>query len=476
MVLLVTISLTGVRSPGDSLAAPSSSSARIATIAATSSGVASRTTTDMPPFRVAPVPARAGCEYGTEGSQHGVEPTAAVDVTDQMTDRADADAQERDDDRDGAPRHSGDSTEAVTTDHDVEAEHDVAVPPAPDAVPAVGSERDAHLDNVKLVAIALVVVGHSWEPMLAWSHTLRAAYMFAYTIHMPVFTLLSGYFSRHFTASPRQARSLVRSIVVPYLIIESAFTLFRHFGNGEHLHFAFYEPWWLTWFLMTLFFWRLSAPVWRVVRFPIVIAVVAALAAGSRDLPRAFEMTRLLEYLPFFVIGMSLRKQHFAWLRTLWVRVAAVPVLLGAMYVAYLLAPHASLEWVYWRASAHQMGMDYLPWAGIKLLQLAVTLLVVFAVVAVVPGRRLPVVTTFGAASIFAYLLHGFVVKGATWWGLYDLPFLHTGLGIATVGVAGVVLMLVLCSPPVRVLFGWAVQPRLDGWLRGSRGPLSRTE
>lgn len=403
-----------------------------------------------------------------------MEPTTAVDVTDQMTDRADPGA--RDDDRTGTATPSGDGAAPVPADEDVTVERDVAAPPAPDAVPGAGGDRDAHLDNVKLVAIALVVVGHSWEPMLAWSHTLRAAYMFVYTIHMPAFTLLSGYFSRHFTASPRQARSLVRSIVVPYLVIETAFTLYRHFGNGEHLHFAFYAPWWLTWFLMTLFFWRLSAPVWRVVRFPIVIAVVAALAAGSKDLPHAFELSRLLQYLPFFVVGMSLRRQHFAWLRTLWARVAAVPVLLGAMYAAYVIAPHASLEWVYWRASAHQMGIDYLPWAGIKLLQLAATLLVVFAVVALVPGRRLPVVTTFGAASIFAYLLHGFVVKGATWWGLYDLPFLHTGPGIATVGVAAVVLTFVLCSPPVRVLFGWAVQPRLDGWLRGPHSPVARAE
>lgn len=390
-------------------------------------------------------------------------------MTDQLTERPDADETA------GTPEASGEAA-AVTLEQDATTEPAVAVPPAPEAVNGAGHERDAHLDNVKLVAIILVVVGHSWEPMLAWSHTLRAAYMFVYTIHMPAFTLLSGYFSRHFTASPRQARSLVRTIVVPYLIIETAFTLYRHFGNGEELRFAFYEPWWLTWFLMTLFFWRLTAPVWRVVRFPIVIAVAVALAAGSRNLPHAFEMSRLLQYLPFFVIGLSLRKQHFAWLRTLWVRVAAAPVLLGGMYVAYVLAPHASREWVFWRSSAHQMGMDYLPWAGIKLLQIAVTLLMVFAVVAVVPGRRLPVVTTFGAASIFAYLLHGFVVKGATWWGLYDLPFLHTVLGIIIVGVAGVVLALALCSPPVRVLFGWAVQPRLDGWLRGSHASLARRE
>lgn len=400
-------------------------------------------------------------------------------MTDQMTERADTDADERHDDRVGTAAPSDDGAAAVAEpDEDVTGppDRDVTAPPAPDVVPVRGRERDAHLDNVKFVAIALVVVGHLWGPMLAWSRTLQAVYLLLYTIHMPAFTLVSGYFSRHFTASPRQARSLVRTIVVPYLIIESAFTLYRHFGDGQPLDFALYDPWWVTWFLMTLFFWRLSAPVWRIVRFPLVIAVVACFAAGSKDLPNAFEMARLFQYLPFFVLGLSLRRQHFAWLRILWVRVAAVPVLLAAMYVAYVLAPQASVEWVYWRTSAHQIGVGYLTWAGVKLVQLPVTLLVVLAVIAIVPARRIPVVTGFGAASIYAYLLHGFVAKGAEWWGMYDLPFLHTGLGIATVGAAGVVLTLVLSSPPVRVLFGWAVQPRLEGWLRGTHTPLPRAD
>ncbi|MBO0890525.1 MAG: hypothetical protein J2P14_06395, partial [Acidothermales bacterium] len=234
-----------------------------------------------------------------------------------MTERSDAGAEALDDNRDGAPEPSGDGVAAAD-----QAGRDLAAPPAPDVVPVSGRERDAHLDNVKFVAIALVVVGHVWGPMLAWSRTLEAAYLLVYTIHMPAFTLLSGYFSRHFTASPRQARSLVRTIVVPYLVIESAFTLFRYFGHGEHLDFALYDPWWVTWFLMTLFFWRLSAPLWRVMRFPLVIAVVACFAAGSKDLPGAFEMGRLFQYLPFFVLGLSLRRQHFAWLRLFWVRIA----------------------------------------------------------------------------------------------------------------------------------------------------------
>lgn len=418
-------------------------------------------------------------------------------MTDQLTGRADGRGNGR---RDGDDRHDADDPgegEAdadpvadATDETDVvaapEADLDPAepaqpaqpaesgesAPPAPQTTqapaPAEGIDgRDSHLDNVKFVAITLVVVGHAWGPMLAWSRTLEAAYLFLYTIHMPIFVTLSGYFSRHFTASPRQARSVVRAIVVPYLIIETAFTLYRHFVGGQDLDFALHDPWWITWFLATLFIWRLSAPVWRVVRFPIVIAVVVSLAAGSTELTETLELGRLLQYLPFFVIGLSLRREHFAWLRTLWVRLAAVPVLAGAIYVAYVLAPQVSVEWVYWRHGNEVLGVSYPIFVLVKLAQMAATVLVLLAVISLVPGRKLPVITGLGAASMYAYLLHGFAAKGAEWRGFYDLPLIHTHTGIVVVTLAAVVLTFALCSPPVRVLFSWAVQPRLEGWLRG---------
>lgn len=395
-------------------------------------------------------------------------------MTDQITERSSEVTDESAEAEETEPAEPADTVEAETP----AAERRQAEVARGDGAPAAETVqprplvspdgRDPHLDNVKFVGILLVVAGHLWGPMLAWSHALQGVYLFLYTVHMPIFVMLSGYFSKHFAASPRQARGLVRSVVVPYLLIESAFTLFRYFGDGQHLNFALQDPWWVTWFLMTLFFWRLSAPLWRVVRFPLVIAVVVMLAAGSKELTGTFELGRLLQYLPFFVLGLSLRHEHFVKLRTTWARIVAVPVVAGAIYLAYVLAPYASVEWVYWRRGYESLDVSYPVFAGIKLAQLAVTIVVIAAVIALVPTRRLPVITSFGAASMFAYLLHGFVAKGAEWWGLYDLPVLHTHLGIALVGVGSVVLTLVLCSPPVRVLFSWAIQPKLEGWLRGS--------
>lgn len=43
--------------------------------------------------------------------------------------------------------------------------------------------RDAFFDNAKYLAIVLVAVAHSWEPLKGDSRTLQAAYMFVYAFH-----------------------------------------------------------------------------------------------------------------------------------------------------------------------------------------------------------------------------------------------------------------------------------------------------
>lgn len=89
------------------------------------------------------------------------------------------------------------------------------------------SQRDPFFDNAKYLAIVLVAVGHAWEPVMEGSRATRALYMVVYAFHMPAFVMVSGYFSRTFAARPDQLRRLVGGVLVPYLVFETAYTLYR---------------------------------------------------------------------------------------------------------------------------------------------------------------------------------------------------------------------------------------------------------
>ena len=195
-------------------------------------------------------------------------------------------------------------------------------------------QRDPFFDNAKFLAIVLVVIGHAWPPLRDESRFVAVADLWVYAFHMPLFILLAGYFSQRFSLGSRKARKLITSVAIPYIVFEVTWPLFGWLAGGNELDFHLLNPDYAAWFLIALFCYRLSTPVWQQVRWPLALAVAISLLSGMEDLPSALGMSRMLGFLPFFVLGLLLRPEHFAWLRQPKVRVAAVALLAGAAMVA----------------------------------------------------------------------------------------------------------------------------------------------
>src|SRR5690606_24404482 len=95
-----------------------------------------------------------------------------------------------------------------------------------------GKQRDAFFDNAKYLAIVLVAVGHAWGQILD-DGAVETAYRVVYTFHMPAFILISGYFSRSFDLRTKHVKRLITGVIVPYVIFETAYSLFQRFGNDD---------------------------------------------------------------------------------------------------------------------------------------------------------------------------------------------------------------------------------------------------
>ncbi|MER5950126.1 acyltransferase family protein [Streptomyces sp. NPDC001904] len=330
--------------------------------------------------------------------------------------------------------------------------------------------RESYFDNVKYLTIVLVVCGHAWEPLTYGSRAVTALYLTVYAFHMPAFALISGYFSRSFDMAPRRLKRLVTGVVVPYVVFEVAYTLFYRWAQDDPGYpISLLDPWYLMWFLAALFVWRLSTPLWLQLRHPVPVALAVGTAVSMW--PGAggdLALQRVLQFLPFFVVGLVLRPEHFSWLRTWRFRLAALPVLLTAVVVAYRVAPWFDAGWFYHRGSVVGRGVP--AWAGLwatpALFVLALVLTACF--LAWVPGRRLWF-TALGTGTIYAYLLHGFVIKASRFGDWYAHPWLHTPAGEVAVTVAAVALITVLCTEPVRRVFRPVVEPRMEWAFRRPR-------
>ncbi|MFE0677475.1 acyltransferase family protein [Streptomyces sp. NPDC058867] len=333
-------------------------------------------------------------------------------------------------------------------------------------------QRDAFFDNAKYLAIVLVAMGHAWEPLRDESRTVTALYMVVYAFHMPAFIVISGYFSRSFDAAPGRVKRLVTGVAVPYIVFETAYTFFTRWTDNEPgRDISLLDPLYLTWFLAALFIWRLTTPIWRVVRWPLPLALgIAMLATMTPTIGKDLDLQRALQFLPYFVLGLCLKPEHFALVRRRAVRMLAGPVFLGAVVVAWWAVPRMNYAWFFHRTSAEQLAAPV--WYGpvMTLALFACSTVLAACFLSLVPGRG-TWFTALGAGTLYGYLLHGFVIQAANKYHWSHLDWVQEPLGKIVVTLIAGAVVTALCTPPVRRVFRFVMEPKMDWAFR--RDPVA---
>ncbi|MGP3633225.1 acyltransferase family protein [Streptomyces sp. 24-1644] len=337
------------------------------------------------------------------------------------------------------------------------------VPTGP-AAAAPAKKRDAYFDNVKFLAIVLVAVAHAWEPVMDGSRATRALYMVVYAFHMPAFILISGYFSRSFEMTPSKVKRLITGVAVPYVVFETAYSLFKRYAGGApEQEISLLDPMFLTWFLIALFVWRVTTPVWKALRHPLPVALaIAVLASVTPAIGDDLDLQRVLQLLPFFVLGLILKPEHFQLVRRREVRLLSLPLLVGTLLFAYWAAPRMQLGWFYRSNSAQEMGAPWWSGAVMSLAMFGCALVLTAAFLAWVPRRHMWF-TVLGAGTICGYLLHGFLVKGAGYADLFDrFEWLGSPGGLVLVSLVAAAAVTLFCTPPVRRVLRFATEPDMN--------------
>lgn len=292
-----------------------------------------------------------------------------------------------------------------------------------------GAPRDAYWDHVRLLAIALVVVGHSIEK-LDESGSMYALYLFIYAFHMPLFALVSGVFARAEPLTRRDGGRVVTRLLVPYVVFSVIWAVVVWRVEGR-FSLDLGAPYWHLWFLFALAVWRLVLPVFAALRFPVAAAVAVGVASGFMpSVGTRFDMSRTLGMLPFFVLGWAVQ-QRGGWqaLRTAadrWpVRAAAVAVL-GAVAGACLLGVDAARAgglraWFQLERNYADLGADgWLPGVE-RLLLTGLSVLLCLSVLVLVRSTS-DRLGRWGQATMYVYLLHVFPIyalRQTDWFGTW---------------------------------------------------------
>ena len=343
--------------------------------------------------------------------------------------------------------------------------------------PSTSYARSAVLDNAKYLLITLVILGHILRPSPGNEVALQGAlWVWIYLFHMPAFALVAGHLTGVRPPTAHRYRELVMRLLIPYLIFNSFYVVLDRMTLGSGEPFDLTEPYWLTWFLLSLFWWRLLLPVILQLRYPVATSVVISLVAGLiPGIGSQFSASRTLSMLPFFVLGAVLTREQVLWRPPRGDRLVGALVLAGGFVAAWALASNMGLmtDWVSWKVSYAEQGLDPLTGLAIRALLLGVGVIMTFAFLSVIPRARTGY-TLLGAFTIYPYLLHGLVVRGYRATPLPDAS--ETWVGLVLLIVVGIGLTAVLSMEPVRRRTRFAVEPRLRWFFVRDATPVEVTE
>jgi hypothetical protein len=194
--------------------------------------------------------------------------------------------------------------------------------------------------------------------------------------------------------------------------------------------------------------------------------VIVSLAGGLWD-TEALMIPRFLGLLPFFVLGLHLKPRHLAHLDDVWVRIAAVPMLVGIGVMAVYTDTWAETALLWYDTGYNEIPIDNEIVFQTRLTVMLVGLLGAFAAMSLVPRRPLGWFTTMGTATMVIYLFHGFVIKTFKALGWPDFTASYPWLGLVLTILGAIALTLVLASPPVRRVLEPFTNPL--GWLEARR-------
>ncbi|MGZ9584812.1 acyltransferase family protein [Paenibacillus marinisediminis] len=325
--------------------------------------------------------------------------------------------------------------------------------------------------NLRFLLIVTVFVSNAIEPLIYRIPEMKAIFLWIYTFHMPLFVGVTGYFARRSLTGPAGNRVLIQ-IALQYIIFQSIYSFFDYtlFQVPGTKH-SFFVPFLLLWFLVGHVIWRLLMRLfihWKV-RYPVLLSIVLGILVGFIPVSGTWlALSKTFVYFPFFIIGYS---WNFNWFRShmhVWKRLTGAAISALLLVGMFYAAPYMEPSWLMNSMTFRELGWlssDLHP-IVYRLCIYGIEFIAAAAFLAWVPQRTCAV-TDLGKRTLYVFLIHGFIVRFAEYFGLYNN--IHDGLGCALLILASIGFTVMLAHPNVKRFAHVIIEPNSEavfGWVR----------
>ena len=317
--------------------------------------------------------------------------------------------------------------------------------------------RDAFLDNAKYALMMIVVWNHAMQEFLRYVDDFenrqwceedsvnigthkqaRVFYLTLATVGMPAFTCVSGYVSTSWLNAAREdeasAENLLRRVRVTTKSLMGTYALWQFIGMLVVSPTTAPAQWWAPvgpmWYLLALFFWRMSVLVLGGLKDVVILAFALFMglfvgftetAVSKNDLA-VFDLQRVFVYAVYFYIGCCVIKpQHLKKLKQMEYGKRAMlgAIILIGVAITWYVSLYAfgacfdEAQWSVWSTRPYNSGSigDMFSGMAQRIGLYAFTIVAVAGFFALVPSEK-SIITDMGSRTLYCYVLHIYLVRG----------------------------------------------------------------
>ena len=248
--------------------------------------------------------------------------------------------------------------------------------------------RKHNYDIFKALLIFLVVLGHmlttyDYLPKASYNELLSCIYI----IHMPMFFIVSGYFSK------KVSNSRLLKYLLVFLFMNTSFSLFNFLFYGQIDVFSILYS---SWFILLLFLYRViirNKTINRVLsdKYSIIIVFFVSLCSGL--VFNNIEIVRFFSFFYFFVIGYKydLRSNIKNCKRFLLISM-----------VLYVLLLSINIPYDFYMVSYYNNQYEII----IRGITFILNPMLFIAIINLIPNKKIPIVSNIGNNSLYIYAIH----------------------------------------------------------------------
>ena len=272
-------------------------------------------------------------------------------------------------------------------------------------------------DNLKVLLIILVVVGHSVDFYTPTSLMMKDIYLFIYTFHMPLFIFVSGYFSKTVLDGKQfRIEKVILYLFLYFLLKLCFFVLNRYIFGDTSTLFSFFVEGGPPWYLFAMSVWLCISYVIQNIKPVIVIcfSIIIGVLVGYYKIVTVvdlFSLSRILVFFPFFISGYYFKSKDLIrilkcrWLK--WLSLITITIVFVTIFI-YGQDIYHFRGFFTGRNSYITLGKPL--FGGIyRFLFYGLSTITSLAIMYIIPNGRI-FITKFGNRTLQVYFIHYLVL------------------------------------------------------------------